>query len=314
MRYVEVPAEGLTGVRSVFEVADEVVHVEQTPYQHVLIIETKAFGKALFLDQVLNSAAVDEGLYHSALVHPGMFLHPRPERVLIGGGAEGATAREVLKHADVREVVMVDIDERVVSACREYLPEWHQGAFDDLRLRLFHKDVRVHLEEVSPYSLDVVVLDLGDPVSCESSQPGYTQEFFQLVRSRLKLDGILAMQAGEYTGRLDSNYLRLYATVMSVFPYALPYRVGISSFLGNWGFLVASGKPLLLTSERKLPVGLHQRMHEAKGSFPWFDADGFTSMTWLPAAERALLEARMSSETLINRDDERTLQTIEIGA
>ena len=74
-----------------------------TKYQRVAIVEFEDLGKALILDGKVQSSLYDEFIYHESLVHPAMITHPNPRRVLILGGGEGATAREVLRHRGVRD-------------------------------------------------------------------------------------------------------------------------------------------------------------------------------------------------------------------
>ena len=90
----------------------------QTPFQHVMIIDGECFGRALILDGKTQSTELDEFVYHEGLVHPAMVSHRNPKNVLIVGGGEGATAREVLKYRDVEEVTMVDIDKKLVEVCQ----------------------------------------------------------------------------------------------------------------------------------------------------------------------------------------------------
>lgn len=90
----------------------------KSKFQACQIIETLDHGKTLVLDGKTQSAANDEKVYHESLVHPAMMLHPNPKNVYIGGGGEGATMREVLRHKSVEKCVMVDIDEvRPPPAC-----------------------------------------------------------------------------------------------------------------------------------------------------------------------------------------------------
>ncbi|MFQ5494791.1 MAG: spermidine synthase, partial [Phycisphaerae bacterium] len=113
---------------------------KKTEFQEMYIVETGAYGRALVLDGKWQSCTGDEYLYHEPLVHPAMLLHGDPRRVLILGGGEGATAREVLRWRDVEYVAMVDIDAEVVAACREHLAEMHGDAFDDPRLEVVIDD------------------------------------------------------------------------------------------------------------------------------------------------------------------------------
>jgi spermidine synthase len=134
------------GERIAYEVTATLLEI-QTTYQAVGIYDTVSYGRALFLDGKIQSAEQDEFIYHEALVHPGLVCHPAPRRVLIAGGGEGATLREVLRHNTVQEAVMVDLDAEVVEAARRHLTKWHAGAFTDPRTRLLHADARAYLEE-----------------------------------------------------------------------------------------------------------------------------------------------------------------------
>ena len=121
----------------------------------------------------MQSSEVDEWVYHELLVHPALTLHPAPRSVFICGGGEGATAREVLRHKGVEEVVMVDIDKVVCDFCREHL-EHNQAAFADARLTLIHDDARAQLEQW-PGKFDVIIGDLADPLDGGPCFQLYTQ-------------------------------------------------------------------------------------------------------------------------------------------
>ena len=99
-----------------------VIFSKKTKYQEMYIVETGAYGKGLVLDGKWQSCTGDEFLYHEALVHPAMVAHSSPKNILVLGGGEGATIREVLRWQSVEKVMMVDIDGEVVEACRQYLP------------------------------------------------------------------------------------------------------------------------------------------------------------------------------------------------
>lgn len=105
--------------------------------------------RIVFLDGVLQSCRSGDAAYHESLVHPGMFTHDNPKRVAIIGGGEGATLREVLKHNTVEKVVMIEIDEMMVNASREFLPDWSDcsnlvgsrpSCFDDPRAEIYYDD------------------------------------------------------------------------------------------------------------------------------------------------------------------------------
>jgi spermidine synthase len=228
----------------------DVVHQGKTSYQKVDILDTDTFGRCLILDGKTQSSEADEYIYHEALVHPALLLHPRPGNVFVGGGGEGATLREVLYHSPVQRVVMLDLDRDVVELCKRYLPQHHQGGFDDPRLQLLHEDARQFLASCQE-SFDVIILDLVDPIEEGPSYLLYTKEFYSIARSKLRPGGMLVTQAGP-AGLL--NYTECFTaianTLSEVFPQAHPYIVYVPAFTTMWGFVLAfnEARPLAGTS------------------------------------------------------------------
>jgi spermidine synthase len=228
----------------------ERIYSGRSKFQSVEVIDTGSFGVCLVLDGKIQSSEADEFIYHEALVHPAMLTHPRPERVFIAGGGEGATLREVLAHETVKKAVMVDIDKEVVSLCRRLLPSWHQKAFDDPRTELHFADAREYLGKSSE-KFDVIIIDLVDPLEQGPARLLYTREFYQIVKQKLGRGGIMSVQAepSEW-GNLD-NFTAIVSTLKGVFSIARPYQVHIPSFFGLWGFVAASQSldPSQLTAE-----------------------------------------------------------------
>ena len=217
----------------------EIIYSGQSKFQSIDIINTGSFGICLILDGKIQSSETDEFIYHEALVHPVMLTHPKPERVFIAGGGEGATLREVLAHKTVKKAVMVDIDKEVVDVCRRFLPSFHQSSFDNPRAELHFVNARKYLEESSD-RFDVIIIDLADPLAQGPARLLYTQEFYQIVKQRLQPDGIMSVQA-EPAGWSDSQAFTAIAnTLKSIFPIVRPYQAHIPSFLSLWGFISAS--------------------------------------------------------------------------
>lgn len=163
----------------------------------------------LFLDGVLQSDNTTHKEYHEALVHPAMFAHKSPKRVAIVGGAEGATLREVLKHATVESVQMVEIDQQLMDLAKEYLPQMSdcsnlkgraKNCFDDELLQLQVQDAKDwFLSGDSKHkNLDVVIIDAIEPeMSSTISKDLYEQpELWETVLDSLTDEGILAIQIG----------------------------------------------------------------------------------------------------------------------
>jgi spermidine synthase len=215
------------------------IYSGRTKFQSVEIIDTGSFGVCLVLDGKIQSSEVDEFIYHEALVHPAMLTHPHPERVLIAGGGEGATLREVLAHKTVKKAVMVDIDEEVVGICRRFLPSWHQNAFDDPRAELHFADARKYLEEINE-KFDVIIIDLVDPLEQGPAHLLYTREFYQIVKQKLGNSGIISVQSEQSEWDNLDNFAAINSTLGNVFQIARPYQVHIPSFFSLWGFVSAS--------------------------------------------------------------------------
>ena len=234
--------EQLTPDLFVAEAVERIVHSGRTAYQHVQIVDTVSFGRMLVLDGLTQSSEADEWVYHEALVQPVMLAHRNPERVFIAGGGEGATAREVLRHRTVREVVMADLDPEVVALCREHMPRLSGGAFDDPRLTLLFEDARVYLEE-HEQPFDVIIIDVPDPLEAGPAYPLFTREFYRLLRSRLRPGGLMAAQSGPAgPTTIHETFTAVHRTIASELANASPYCVGMPSFGLTWGF-VAAGLP-----------------------------------------------------------------------
>lgn len=212
----------------------------ETPFQRYVLFETEGFGKVLMLDAEVQSTEKDEYIYHESLVHPAMLAHPEPRSVLIAGGGEGATLREVLRHPSVERAVMVDIDEELVKTAERLMPEWHQGAFSDPRAEVVFADARGWLAETGA-RFDVVILDLTDPVGeANPAKLLYTREFYELVKSRLNPGGVVVTQAGMLLLDRYQVFTVLMRTLAEVFPFVRGYRDWVPGFFLEYGFIAAA--------------------------------------------------------------------------
>ncbi|MCD6340807.1 MAG: polyamine aminopropyltransferase [Desulfurococcales archaeon] len=218
-----------------------VILTTKTKYQEVQIIELEEYGRALILDGYIQSAEADEFIYHESLVHPVMVTHSNPSRVLIIGGGEGATLREVLKHSCVKEAVMVDIDGELVEFARKYLDFMHQGAFYDPRAKIVIDDGKRYVARCDSSIFDVVIIDLTDPYSSEIAKSLYTKEFYAEVKRILKSDGIMVTQAGNSFFYSDV-YLYVLNNIKSVFPIVREYWQWVPSFGYACNFIIGSLK------------------------------------------------------------------------
>ncbi|MEM1873642.1 MAG: polyamine aminopropyltransferase [Acidilobaceae archaeon] len=232
--FLEWDTPGLAHVK----VFKRIIDYRVSKYQEIIVAETEDFGKLLVLDGKTQSSEADEFVYHESLVHPAMVLHGSPRRVLILGGGEGATAREVLKYRSVEKVVMVDIDEEVIKVSREHLEFMNRGVFEDPRLELVIGDALDYVFSTSE-KFDVVIADLSDPVEAGPSYKLYTREFYERVRSIMEENGVFVTQATSPSSTPRTHSI-IYNTVRSVFKHTAYYHVYVPSFQSLWGFVIAS--------------------------------------------------------------------------
>jgi len=215
---------------------------KKTIFQKVEILDTYNFGRIVILDNKIQSAETDEFIYHEALVHPAMITHPNPEHILILGGGEGATIREVLKHPMVQRVVMVDIDEEFVRLCKKHLKKWHRGVFDNNRVELIFTNAKEYISKTRDL-FDVIIADVSDPVDEGPAKMLYTKKFYSSLRGALKPDGIFVTHATEvcYTSK-KSISSEVFKTLSEIFPISNYYYEFIPSFGSSWAFVIGSLK------------------------------------------------------------------------
>lgn len=222
----------------------EVLLHKRTPFQELMIVETVAAGRALVLDGVLQSTEYDERVYHEALVHVAASLHGGPSEVLILGGGEGATLREVLSWRTVRRATMVDLDEEVVAACRKHLRALHEGAFEDPRADVVFADAAQYLAHATD-RYDLVVSDLIDPALSGPAAHLYSREFFHGIRRVLKPGGVAVVQSGPIGLRTDEveTFASIARICREVFANCRPFAVPVPTYGCSLAFLLAGAGP-----------------------------------------------------------------------
>jgi spermidine synthase len=171
----------------------------KSPFQDIEVMETFDYGNLLTLDGLVMVTERDEFYYHEILTHPAMFTHKNPEKVLIIGGGDCGTLREVLKHKSVKEAHMCEIDGEVVEVSKKYF-KFTKPAIDDKRSTLFIEDGFKFLEN-NKNTYDVIIVDSTDPIGEAAKLFG--EDFYNLCYNSLKEDGIVVGQAGCYMYSTD---------------------------------------------------------------------------------------------------------------
>ncbi len=208
----------------------------KSKYQEILILETPEFGKMLVLDGLVQTTERDEFIYHELLAHPAMLMHKNPERVLVIGGGDGGTIREVLKHKTVKEVHLCEIDEEVIIASEKYLPTISEKLRDP-KVKIFIEDGNTFLSERQNY-YDVIIMDSSDPVG--ASEVLFSEEFYQKVKSSLREGGIMVAQT-ESPFLQEDYFKKAVHGIRKVFRNYGVYLGYIPTYpSGMWSFTIAS--------------------------------------------------------------------------
>ncbi|MDN5294113.1 MAG: spermidine synthase [Eubacteriales bacterium] len=251
----------------------ETLHVEKTRYQHLAIVDTVDFGRALVLDGILQTTEKDEFVYHEMITHVPMFSHPNPRRVLVIGGGDGGTIKEVLKHPEVEKAVLCEIDERVIENSRRFLPTI-SSALDDPRVEIRVEDGIEYIKKFEG-EFDVVIVDSSDPVGPATVLFG--EEFYRGIFKALTEDGIFVAQTESPLFNKEF-LLKVYRTVAAIFPIARIYLTAIATYIGGyWGFTLGSKKydPATITPSperwKKIKTDFYNpEMHRAAFALPEF--------------------------------------------
>lgn len=272
--------ETVNGEQRRFELESVPLHTT-TRWQDVALIDTASFGRMLVIDGETQSAERDEFVYHEALVQPALLGLQQPQQVLIIGGGEGATLREVLRRSDVERVVMVDIDDELIGFARSELHAWHRGAFEDRRLELHIGDGFDYLAR-RPCQFDLIVSDVCDYLAGTAAASTYGPRFLAAAAACLKPAGAFVMQAGELGLRTAQAHAETVAEVCSVFGNCISYATFVESFWSEWSFVLAgpSMGSIAMASDR----AVNQRIarHGLEGVLRFYDGATHERMFRLP--------------------------------
>lgn len=219
---------------------DKQLHSEQSEFQRIDVYESPEFGRFLTLDGYMMLTEKDEFIYHEMITHVPMAVHPNVKKVLVIGAGDGGVVRELTRYSSIESIEMVEIDERVVEVCKEYLPQT-ASSFDDPRVHLTFADgLKFVRSKENEY--DLIIVDSTDPFG-----PGeglFTKEFYGNCYRALKEDGIMVNQ--HESPFYDGDALackRAHKRIVETFPISRVYQVHIPTYpSGHWLFGFASKK------------------------------------------------------------------------
>jgi spermidine synthase len=245
-------AERLTGWAEDRFYGDQVIVREASPFQRIVVTHGPA-GTRLFLNGNLQFHTRDEYRYHEALVHPALLAHGAPKRVLVLGGGDGMAVREVLRHASVEQVTLVELDPAMTRLFKDkpLLAALNDQALASSKLRIVHADAFAWLEQQREV-FDAIVVDFPDPSNFSLGKL-YSTSFYRLLDQALAADGFAVVQS---TSPLVArrSFWTVVATLEAVGLATTPYHAHVPSF-GEWGFVIASRRPVR-TQGLAPPMGL----------------------------------------------------------
>ncbi|NOZ68834.1 MAG: spermidine synthase, partial [Deferribacteres bacterium] len=209
---------------------------------------------------------------------------------------EGATIREVLRHPTVESVCMIDLDEEVVQACKDHLYEWHEGCFDDPRVKVLHEDARRFIAECDE-KFDVIILDLPEPMEAGPAIKLYTREFYREVMEHLAPDGVAVTQATSVSVNNLKAFAIIHNTMAQIFTTVRGYWTSVPSFYVPWGFVYASNSK----DPKALPhLELNGKLEQLTSGLRFYNQEVHHGMFAMPQ----YLQDAIKEEQRVNTDTE----------
>ncbi len=252
------------------------VHMEQTPFQRLLIFDNPIHGRVLVLDDSVQITQKDHRIYSEAMAHVPIIAHGNVKKVLIVGGGDGSILWEVLRHQGVEKAVLVDIDKRVIETVKEYMPDICRDAFDNPRAEILVQDAAEYAETTKE-KFDIIIVDSSDPVGC--NEPLFGREFYQNCKNLLNPCGILVNQNG--VPHLQPQEIETILVKQQCFGHAGFYQFPIPTYVGGTMIIGwASDDTSLLTVS---PEELQKRRAAIEGEMQYYTPQVHQAAFALPA-------------------------------
>lgn len=249
----------------------ETLHSEQTNFQKLEVVKTEEFGNMLLLDGLVMTTERDEFTYHEMITHPALFTHPNPRHVLVVGGGDGGTVREVLKHPLVEKVTQVEIDQKVIEYSKKFLPSISIG-YEDPLVDVIVGDGFLHIHE-NKAKYDVILVDSTEPIG--PSAKLFELGFFQGIYESLKEDGIFVAQSDNPWFKPDL-IKTVFQDVFEIFPITRLYTANIPTYpSGLWSFTLGSKEYDPLQVEVEIPQDMELSYYTANIHYAAFQLPRF---------------------------------------
>lgn len=250
---------------------DEIVFVEQTKYQKIVITQNQD-GFWLFINGNQQLSSIDEVMYHEPLVHPVMRLSKNPANILVMGGGDGGAVREILKYEQVKTITLVDLDPVMTKLGQAYelLLDMNQNSLNHEKVTIINADGYNYLEDNKAY-FDIIIIDLPDPKTVELGRL-YSYEFYKMCEKRLRPNGLIITQAGSPYYAAEAFHC-IEKTLQAAGFNTVPMHNQIIT-LGEWGWVMCSKKG----SKKELTTAL-QNLDYSEIQTKWINNEAMTLMT-----------------------------------
>ncbi|MGB6370726.1 MAG: polyamine aminopropyltransferase [Atribacterota bacterium] len=210
----------------------------KSEFQEIEVVESQSFGKILLIDGVIMLTEADEFCYHEMIAHVPLCVHTKAQKVLVIGGGDGGTVREILKHDNVNEVDVCEIDEKVIEISKRHF-SYLANSFDDPKVKIYCEDgnkfIKAHKDEY-----DIIIVDSSDPIG--PAEVLFRREFYEAMFRALKNDGIVVTQAESffYHKKIIKS---LFSFIKDIYPISEYYYTLVPTYpSGIIGFTFCSRK------------------------------------------------------------------------
>jgi len=245
----------------------------KSEFQEIEVVESESFGKILLIDGIIMLTDADEFCYHEMITHIPLCVHPKAQKVLVIGGGDGGTVREILKHDSVNEVDVCEIDEKVIEISKKHFP-YLANSFNDPKVKVYCEDgnkfIKNHKDEY-----DIIIVDSSDPIG--PAEVLFRREFYEAMYQALKNNGIVVTQAESffYHKKIIKS---LFSFIKEIYPISEYYYTLVPTYpSGIIGFTFCSKKyhPIQDFNETEILKlndlkYYNQKIHKASFALPAF--------------------------------------------
>ncbi|HZK40516.1 MAG TPA: polyamine aminopropyltransferase [Atribacterota bacterium] len=210
----------------------------KSEFQEIEVVESESFGKILLIDGIIMLTEADEFCYHEMIAHVPLCVHPKTQKVLVIGGGDGGAVREILKHDNVKEVDVCEIDEKVIEISKRHFP-YLADSFNDPKVKIYCEDgnkfIKAHKDEY-----DIIIVDSSDPIG--PAEVLFRREFYEAMYQALKDDGVVVTQAESFFYH-QKIIKSLFSFIKDIYPISEYYYTLVPTYpSGVIGFTFCSKK------------------------------------------------------------------------